>query len=196
MRRSPLRRKTPLKRTGGLRRVKPKGLLPGGPPASERPAQRFWRVVTGSGRAECWIGSILKDLSAFWPEWEVEEELLSCDGPMDACHMISKQRIRQIYPRGAWKVTEAMSGARLYYPVTFGIEALDPVIQRVARDDIVYDERVGVPGCRRHHDLMDNKRVRIPYLYVPLATRSFAAEFGLDWSLERDFPERQKGSPE
>jgi hypothetical protein len=83
-----------------------------------------------------------------------------CDGPRDRCHLIPKQRIKR-----EWR--------------SLGAEDLKK---------LVWHRSVWVWGCRRHHGDFDNKALRVPRSRVPAVTWSFAEQFGLTWSLDRDFP--------
>lgn len=52
---------------------------------------------------------------------------------------------------------------------------------------VVWDERVVVPMCRRHHHQFDNYIHRIPRRDVPPGLLAYAREHGLMWSVMRDF---------
>lgn len=95
-----------------------------------------------------------------------------CGGELEACHVISRQRIRNVL-RG------------LLVP-----DALDPTaIDPLDIDDLVelaeWDPRNGVPGCTHHHRRFDSHST--PELGVP-AQKLFAPnlEFVLDWGLESE----------
>lgn len=53
-------------------------------------------------------------------------------------------------------------------------------------EDEVWDPRIIVPGCRRHHHLFDNKFFRLTPDQYPQSVHDFAAEKGFYWSGERD----------
>lgn len=82
----------------------------------------------------------------------------ACDGPIDRCHLIPKQRIKR--------------ELRL---------APSDVVR------VVWDPRAWVPGCRWHHGQMDAYAVRLRREDLPAGTEEFAVEHGLVWSLERDY---------
>lgn len=49
-------------------------------------------------------------------------------------------------------------------------------------------EEIVVPGCRRHHDLMDTaRRLKIPRDALPESVERFADAHGLAWWLEREY---------
>jgi hypothetical protein len=65
--------------------------------------------------------------------------------------------------------------------------------QRIKRE-VSHDQRIVwhpatfVRACRRHHGMLDVERtLRIPRSEIPAITEAFAREFGLEWSLDRDY---------
>lgn len=69
---------------------------------------------------------------------------------------------------------------------------------RAELDRVLWDERVVVPMCGGatgiggHHGALDYARtLRIPRELLPHGVEDFAREFGLVWSLDRDYGARQ-----
>jgi hypothetical protein len=56
---------------------------------------------------------------------------------------------------------------------------------------VVWDPRVLVKACRRHHADWDNRVFNIARGEVPQACEEYAEEYGLVWSLDRDYGERR-----
>lgn len=89
-----------------------------------------------------------------------------CDGRLVKAHLIPKQRIKR----------EKQS--------------------LLPKDDLqwlIWDERVwtymcgGPTGLGGHHGAFDAKQIRIRRSHLPEGVEEFAAEYGLEWSLERDY---------
>jgi len=53
----------------------------------------------------------------------------------------------------------------------------------------VQDDRVIRHGCRKHHHQFDNGFIKVTRDEIPRDTEEFAAEHGLEWSLDRDYGE-------
>lgn len=137
--------------------------------------------------------------------WIVEQGLASagsCSGRIVAAHLIPKQRIKKQYPRGAELVpagVEAGVGLRLRWePVG---RAQPTRRERRALSDIVWDRRVVVPICggpmgnAGHHGMLDYggvNRLVIPREKLPVELEEFAAEYGLEWSLEADYGPKER----
>jgi hypothetical protein len=91
-----------------------------------------------------------------------------CDGQLVRGHLISKQRIKR----------------ELHLP----LEELFKVL---------WDERVWVPMCGGvsglggHHGAVDGRILSVPRSALPEGLEAFAAEYGLTWSLDRDFGLRE-----
>lgn len=52
----------------------------------------------------------------------------------------------------------------------------------------LWDQRNGLALCRYHHARHEAGHQRVPYELVPKGAIDFAAELGLDWILEREYP--------
>lgn len=57
---------------------------------------------------------------------------------------------------------------------------------------VVFDERVGVPLRRWHHDQWEARRLQVPRSMLPPALETFAVEHGLDWWLWRTFGKAER----
>lgn len=53
---------------------------------------------------------------------------------------------------------------------------------------VLWDERNGIPVCESEHSAHTSAKKRIPRSCLPLAAFQFAAELGLTWLIERDYP--------
>jgi hypothetical protein len=53
----------------------------------------------------------------------------------------------------------------------------------------VQDARLIRPGCRKHHHQFDNGFIRLERVEIPQETEEAAAEYGVEWSLDRDYGE-------
>lgn len=51
----------------------------------------------------------------------------------------------------------------------------------------VWDSRVYVLACRKHHHMADNGFIRLSRDQLPRGVEEFAAQHGLEWSLDRDY---------
>lgn len=83
-----------------------------------------------------------------------------CEGRMDAAHLIPKQRIKR-----------ELKG---HYT--------EPELQA-----IVWDRRVLIDACRRHHHQLDNYIHRLRRDELPVELTAYAREYHLVWSLIRDY---------
>lgn len=96
------------------------------------------------------------------------EHLGGCEGRLVRAHLIPKNRLRR----------------HLLYERRLSNEAINTA---------VWDDRVWVPMCGGptgiggHHGMFDNKQIRLNYVELPTAVKEFAAEYGLEWSLEKDY---------
>jgi hypothetical protein len=101
---------------------------------------------------------------------------------MDRAHLIPKARIKKEFPHGAWV---AFSGVVMPVPRRTNVPA-----DRTQRE-VVWDNRVLVAACRAHHSAWDNRVFNIARGEVPAACEEYAEEYGLVWSLDRDYGERR-----
>lgn len=57
-----------------------------------------------------------------------------------------------------------------------------------AEFETLWDPRCWVPGCERHHRMLDHSRqIRIPRELLPAAVEEFAGEHGLTWWIDREY---------
>lgn len=54
--------------------------------------------------------------------------------------------------------------------------------------DHVWDDRNGLGLCAWHHQRHENYRQRVPRDLLPEAVYEFAAELGIMWMLDREYP--------
>jgi hypothetical protein len=56
----------------------------------------------------------------------------------------------------------------------------------------IWDRRAWTPMCRRHHDRFDGRdalnKITLTRRHLPPGLEDYAAEHGLTWSLELDYP--------
>jgi hypothetical protein len=94
------------------------------------------------------------------------KHLGGCDGQLVKAHLIPKQRIKRETLIGATKTQMA---------------------------EVVWDPRCwvymcgGPTGIGGHHGAFDAKQIRLNYVELPTAVKEYAEEYGLEWSLERDY---------
>lgn len=82
-----------------------------------------------------------------------------CDGPLDPCHLLSKQRLKNIARQREYDEEEMLA--------------------------LVWDPRNGVPGCRAFHHKLDNGFVRIYWDQLPPEALAFARDWDLEWEMEQ-----------
>lgn len=146
---------------------------------------RFLYAVARHRGRKCWLRQLLLTRSQEeMGEWSamVREKGISvpmderatdwrrfgdCDGPMDAHHLVSKQRIKRDWPHPLW------------FP--------DGDLPTTAA--VLMDVRNGVIVCRRHHDLLERRLVVPSRAELPEDAVEFAEEVGMGWSIDRDYPE-------
>jgi hypothetical protein len=124
-------------------------------------------VSTGGARTGCWVAERLPGAGP-------------CDGRLVRAHLIPAQRVRR-------EVISARlaAGAHSGWPST--------VAERAELAKIVWDERVFVPICGGamgqggHHGMLDGRQLKVVRSMLPAAVEDFAREFGLVWSLDRDY---------
>jgi hypothetical protein len=101
--------------------------------------------------------------------WLAQFSEVPCDGHLVRAHLISKQRIR--------RELSMMTADDRY--------------------EIIWDQRVWVPACGGisglggHHGALDGRILSVPRSALPEGLEAFAAEYGLTWSLDRDFGLRE-----
>jgi hypothetical protein len=104
--------------------------------------------------------------------WLAQFSNVPCDGRLVKAHLISKQRIKR----------------ELRGHDDLGYDGLDLVL---------WDRRVWVPACGGlsglggHHGALDGRILSVPRSALPEGLEAFAAEYGLTWSLDRDFGLRE-----
>lgn len=118
-----------------------------------------------SGRPSCWVAA---NLPGNGP----------CDGHLIRAHLIPKQRIRRALESDAWRRGQRLTATEL----------------RKVKAATLYDVRSwvwmcgGPTGVGGHHGMLDYARtLRIPRHVLPPELEEFAVEYGLEWSLERDY---------
>lgn len=84
----------------------------------------------------------------------------TCSGLLERAHLIPKQRIKR-------ELKYRLSADELH--------------------DVVWDPRVLVLACRRHHILFDAWRLRPLREALPEGVEEFARQWGFEAFLERDF---------
>lgn len=57
----------------------------------------------------------------------------------------------------------------------------------------VWDSRVYVLACRRHHHLFDNGFLKLTRDQLPHSVIEFAEQHDLEWSIARDYPDNYGG---
>lgn len=100
--------------------------------------------------------------------WLAQFSERPCEGQLIRAHLIPKQRIRREL-RGRHDL---------------GYDGLDAAI---------WDPRVWVPacggptGCSGHHGVFDGRQLYVPRWALPEGVEEYAREYGLVWSLDRDY---------
>ena len=90
-----------------------------------------------------------------------------CEGRLVKAHLIPKQRIKREVRVPSWDVGKYQ--------------------------DVIWDPRVWVPMCGGptgiggHHGAFDAKQIRLRRDELPEGLIEFAREYGLEWSIERDY---------
>jgi hypothetical protein len=109
---------------------------------------RFYEQVLGKGG--CWLKTITPH---------------ECDGPIDPCHLLPKQRLKNIAKQRGYTDDETLR--------------------------LVWDERNGVPGCRAFHHKLDNGFMRVYWSQIPMDAYAFAHDWDLEWEMEQMFRKEQ-----
>jgi len=103
------------------------------------------------------------------------KHLGGCEGRLVKAHLIPKQRIKRELASMAYHGT------------------LPSVARKTRISDLAWDPRCwvymcgGPTGIGGHHGQFDNKQIRLNYVELPSAVKEYAAEYGLEWSLEHDY---------
>lgn len=85
-----------------------------------------------------------------------------CDGPMDPCHLLPKQRLRAI--------------ARDRYPDNDEMQ-----------HKLIWSVANGIPACRAYHHKLDNGFIRIYWHQLPIEAKQFAINWDVEWEMEQAF---------
>lgn len=91
-----------------------------------------------------------------------------CEGQLVRAHLIPKSRMRRHFK--------------------YELKMSPDEIERA-----IWDERCWVPmcggitGCSGHHGRLDGRQITLNRVELPTAVKEFAHEYGLEWSLERDY---------
>lgn len=100
-----------------------------------------------------------------------------CEGRLVKAHLIPKQRIKR----------------ELRFQASFRPEVRSSAVERWLTER-VWDPRAWTHMCgghgygnAGHHGQFDNRQIRIFYDELPEGVKEFAREYGLEWSLERDY---------
>jgi hypothetical protein len=106
-----------------------------------------------------------------------------CDGQLVRCHLIPK----------SWLKRELMNRTLLSMAPRKECEA--------AVKPVLWDERIWVLGCGGptgiggHHGMLDQSRkLRIAREVLPPELEEFAAEYGLEWWLDREYGPREQAA--
>jgi hypothetical protein len=89
-----------------------------------------------------------------------------CDGPIDPCHLLPKQRLKNLASRRGYDEAETLR--------------------------LVWDARNGVPGCRAIHHKLDNGFIRMYWDQLPDPALEFAREWDLEWEMEQQYRKEQQ----
>ena len=107
-----------------------------------------------AGMTSCWFAEVFDDPDIY--------EVGPCDGPMDRCHLIPKQRIKR------------------------ELEGAPPMMV----EEAVWHPSVWVSGCHRHHGNFDARMIRVMRSQLPPAVEHFAEVFEMEYFLTRDYGSR------
>jgi hypothetical protein len=121
--------------------------------------------------------------------WLARFSEVPCDGRLIRAHLVSKGRIKREFPHGAVYSLSDRRWVRDAPPERRTVLSAP----RMSLDCILWDERVWVPacggptGCSGHHGAFDQKQLYVPRWALPAGVEDYAREYGLVWSLDRDY---------
>lgn len=121
----------------------------------------FWQEVTDHGRNPCWF--LDKPDRIDWTRHTEEPELRVAS--LRECKFYLGIDACHLYPKQRLK--------RDGYP-----------------DEVIFDPRCAVTGCRWHHGLVDSGRLVILRKRLPAALEEWAKQYGLEDALDRQYGER------
>jgi hypothetical protein len=109
-----------------------------------------------------------------------------CEGRMDRAHLIPAQLLRRELG-GAESVACPECHVGPGQPCfKYSTKRLPHLARESAWGEVLWSPVV--PGCRRHHGMLDHSRqIRIPRGLLPASVEEFAAEHGLTWWIERTY---------
>ncbi len=150
-------------------------------------------VLERHGR-RCWIGARAV-VTGPTDVTRIRATTLSlCSGPKwDAAHLLKKSWIKDTLPNGMFKTDGVWVKVPSHAGAVIPVEGDPREIERLGLDAIVFDPRWGVPGCRRHHFLLDQGRIAVLRKHLPPEVEEAAKEFGFEWALDRVY-ESQAGT--
>ncbi len=96
-----------------------------------------------------------------------DEKERPCAGRTQKAHLLEKQTLkREVRSHAAWirgepEWPDGMNG--------------------------IWDERLWIPACERHHSLFDHHMIAVPRSALPASTEELAEQLGLGWYLDRRF---------
>jgi len=149
----------------------------------------FWEATVFSWTgaqpvpAECWFAATLSEVDP-----------RDCDGEIQGCHFIKRQRVREIVGYNLWIPTasRARDGKKVFVAGSDNAEQLG-LLELLTLAE--WDPRNAVPGCKHHHDRFDSHLMPPLVVHredVPCHVIEFAEDWGLETALEDRCP--PKGS--
>jgi hypothetical protein len=128
----------------------------------------------------CWVQTLLRAREA-----RLSPGLYGCAGITDGHHLTPKALLKREFPHGIdlnddgeIRATAAVWRAQDAWPSVRPLGVL------------LNDGRNGAPVCRRHHDMVEGRLIRIARAELPAEAEAFAKEIGLGWALDRTFGAR------
>ncbi len=97
-----------------------------------------------------------------------------CEGRSQKAHLIAKQTLRREFR--AAREPGVRRGETIWPDALNGI----------------WDARVWVPACERHHHLFDHHMISVPRESLPESFLSLAEELGLSWAVDRRYGPQEK----